>query len=250
VASNGDVAAPHVAASVALFLPAFNEAENIACTMQAALRSLSRITSAYKVIVVDDGSTDGTRQIAADLAGDYPDHVVVVGHDVNRGYGAALQTGFRAGLKTGCDWIGFVDADGQFDLDELSSLLQAALVQRAQFVAGYRMARADSWTRRQLGHAWDGLSARIVNHGLRDVDCGFKIIHRDILLAVRLTGTYASISPELAAKARMTGTTIAQVGVTHYPRAGGTQSGASVKVVIRSLRGLLDLRREIAGESV
>ncbi len=200
------------------------------------------------MIVVDDGSTDGTAKIATDLAGRNPGEVLTVGHVRNRGYGAALQTGFQAGLRTGYDWVGFADADGQFDLDEIGLLLETAHVRRAQFVAGYRVVRADRWSRRQLGHAWDELSSRIVHHGLRDVDCGFKIVHRDVLRSIHLNGSYASISPELAAKARRAGAPMAQVGVTHYPRLGGSPTGANLKVVMRSIRGLWELRREIAAE--
>lgn len=235
-----------VAPSMVIFLPAFNEAANIERTVQGALRALGRVASRYQVVIVDDGSTDGTGQIAADLAARHPRKVVAVGHGRNRGYGAALQTGFQAGLRTGYDWVGFVDADGQFDTDELAMFLEAADREDAQFVAGYRVARADRWSRRRLGEAWDGLSGRIVHHGLRDVDCGFKIVHRDVLQAIHLSGTHASISPELAAKARRAGTRVAQVGVTHYPRAGGSPTGASLKVIVRSLRGLLALRREIS----
>ena len=112
-----------------------------------------RITSDYEILVVDDGSTDRTRELAEREARRRPT-VRVLGFDRNRGYGAALQTGFEAAKK---DYIGFTDADCQFDLSELSRLV--LLLASCDIACGYRINRQDGWLR--------GLYSKIYNFLVR-----------------------------------------------------------------------------------
>src|SRR5437868_12250125 len=106
------------AAGLSVFFPAYNDSGTIASMVIRAVHAASAITPEYEVIVVNDGSTDATAQIADELARTYP-HVRVVHHPKNRGYGGALQTGFRSATK---DLIFYTDGDAQYDPGELSVL--------------------------------------------------------------------------------------------------------------------------------
>jgi glycosyltransferase involved in cell wall biosynthesis len=233
--------------SLALFLPAHNEAENLPTVVAKAMAFLSARDAPFHVIVVDDGSTDRTAQITAELAGTYPGRVLGVRHPANQGYGAALKTGFTAGLATGHDWVGFCDADNQFDPANVGKLIDRANMCGAEVAIGYRVQRADGRPRRIMGRVWHILSEHLLGFSALDVDCGFKLIGRSALeeLAPQLIGEHATVSPELLARASKAGRRMVEVGVDHYPRSLGNQSGARPRVVYQSVRALVRVRKDL-----
>jgi len=234
------------AASVAVVLPAYNEAPNLARTVTTAQAYLARTMDDYRIIVVNDGSADRTGAIADELAAADPAHVVVVTHPVNRGYGAAVRSGIAEALRTDCPWIFLTDADGQFDLTEIGMLLGVAREQRVDLVTGWRTRRADPSIRRLNAYLWSGASRLLLGLPVHDVDCAFKLVHRRVLAAITLEGEAAVISPELLAKAAHAGFRIVEVPVSHFPREAGEQSGANLQVIVRSLVGLARLRVRLA----
>ena len=223
---------------LSVFFPAFDEEANIERTVQRALDAVRRLPlERFEMLVVDDGSTDATPKIADALAEREPE-VRVVHHVHNRGYGAALRTGFESAR---CEWIFFTDGDGQFDVDELPLLL--AQVDRFDIVVGYRKRRADHLGRRINTFLWSVLVRTILRVPVRDVDCAFKLLRQDALRRIGPLGSDgAVISTELLAKARQAGITIAEVPVSHYPRLGGRPTGASPRVIIKAFWELVELR--------
>ena len=231
---------------VAFFIPAFNEAANLRRLVPHIVRYFRVLNCPFIVIIVDDGSAaDNTYETAEQIADAYAGYVRVVHHHQNMGYGAALQTGLRSALGTGHGLIAFCDADNQFDTESFGTLLAALQSANADLAVGYRIARADSLKRRLMGNAWHWLSTHVLDlGGVRDVDCGFKIFTRQVLTDVvpHLRGDYATVSPEILARATAAGYTIAEAGVTHRPRTSGRQTGSDLKVVVLSLIYLVQLR--------
>jgi glycosyltransferase involved in cell wall biosynthesis len=234
-----------------LFLPAHNEDLNLPSVVKKAVAFLEERGGPGKVIIVDDGSTDETPEVIRNLQLEYPGIVYAVRHEVNRGYGAALRTGLQAGFETGFGWIGFCDSDQQFDPGDFSKLFDHAEETGAPVVIGYRIERADNLKRRMMGRAWHWLSARILGYEATDVDCGFKIFRRDVAedLLPRLSGEHATISPEILARTHRAGFEITEIGVPHYPRGHGSQTGANLQVILASLLGLYRIRRNIRNEA-
>ncbi|HEY6378616.1 MAG TPA: glycosyltransferase family 2 protein [Candidatus Dormibacteraeota bacterium] len=229
--------------SVSAVLPAHNEVAVIAGVIErthAAL--LSAAVADFEIVVVDDGSTDGTgeavRVTAARLAADGPRAVHVVTHPVNRGYGAALSSGFEAAR---CDHVWLMDSDGQFDPADLTLLLAAW--RPGRFVAGYRAQRADAWPRRLNHDAFFGLVRVAIGPTVRDVNCAFKLFPRRLGLGLRAQG--AMISTELVLRARSDGVQIVEVAVPHHPRTAGTPTGASPRVVAKAFAELWELNRAV-----
>jgi Glycosyl transferase family 2/GtrA-like protein len=231
---------------IAVFLPSYNESENLPVVVRRVVKALEDIGAPYRVIIVNDGSHDQTQLIADELAEIYFPNLSVVTHDRNLGYGNALRSGFAAGLAEGMDWVAFLDSDNQFSPEQIKDLVATAFSQHVDLVAGYRIKRADGFARRLNGRMWHVLSRVVLGIRERDVDCGFKLVHRNILEAVELHGTYAAVSPELLAKARRAGFRSAEVGVNHYPRIAGEQTGANLKVIVRSLISILRLRASLS----
>ncbi len=221
------------------FFPAYNEEGNIARTVRSALDILPQYCERFEVIVIDDGSSDRTAQIVQELA-EQDSRVRLVRHGRNRGYGAALRTGFAAATHK---WVFFTDADGQFDIRDIHRLL--AYVDSADLIVGYRLRRQDPFHRRLSAKLWNLLVRGWFGLRVRDVDCAFKLIHRRILDDVRLETDSAFLSTELLCRARTQRARIVEVGVPHYPRTWGKQTGARLTVVVRAFWDLWKLHREL-----
>jgi glycosyltransferase involved in cell wall biosynthesis len=219
----------------------YNEEGNIEQAVTSAVAVLAGVTDCYEVIVVDDGGRDRTAAIADRLAAENP-RVRVVHHPVNRGYGAALRSGFAAAQYP---LVVLADGDNQFDLGELSVLLRG--LGTFDIVSGYRIARHDPVVRRLYAFMYNGLARFLFNIPVRDVNCGFKVYRRDLLerLLPQLRSTGALINVEMLARARKLGATVTEVGVHHYPRETGQPTGGNPGVIVRAFRELLELWREL-----
>jgi glycosyltransferase involved in cell wall biosynthesis len=211
---------------LSVVVPCFNEADNIAHVVSQATEVGRAICSALEVIVVNDGSTDRTREVLEVLQEDVPE-LVAVHHDCNRGYGAAVRTGLD---RAHHDYVFLTDGDGQFDLRELRQAVH--LLQEHDMVVGYRSSRRDGYLRSLWGRIWTALVNVLLGLRVRDANCAFKLLPRRLLRAAPLSSDGALISAELLFQARKSRLRIAQWPVSHYPRRAGRQSGASLRVVV------------------
>lgn len=227
------------AVSISVFFPCYNEQDNIAHTVEQALAVLEKLAGDFEVIIVDDGSADATGQIAEEIAGQ-DSRVKVVHHPTNLGYGAALQSGFKAATK---ELVFYTDGDGQFDIRELPPLLP--LIDQYDIVSCYRLNRQDNLIRKINGWAWTKLVCLLLGMRIRDIDCAFKLYKREIFDKIDLVSAGALIDAEILARAVRKGYTVTQSPVHHYPRTAGKQTGANLTVIFRAFKELFKLSRQI-----
>jgi glycosyltransferase involved in cell wall biosynthesis len=225
---------------LSVVLPCFNEEENVAQAVREATAAAKMVARRHEVIVVDDGSTDGTLDAALAEAVLDP-RVQVVVHEENRGYGAALRSGMTAARF---DWVFLTDADLQFDLGEMA--LFVPLAPTHDLLMGFRINRRDHWHRRMNAAAWNWLVRRTFDVPVRDVDCAFKLVRRKFVQELELVCDGAMISPELVAKTGQAGGRITELGVHHRPRRAGRSSGANPRVILRAIRELRDMHAEMS----
>jgi glycosyltransferase involved in cell wall biosynthesis len=226
--------------SLSFFFPAFNEEASVESLILKARRLLPGVARAWEIIPVNDGSRDGTGAIFARFAAEDPGHVRPVHHETNRGYGAALISGFA---NARYDLIFFTDGDGQFDLDELPLLIGRA--GEADLILGFRRRRRDPWLRRLNAFMWGRLVRMLFGFRARDVNCAFKLVKRRVMERVTLSSTGAVVSTELLAKAHREGFRVMEVGVSHFSRTAGRPTGAQWKVIARAFRELAALYGEL-----
>jgi glycosyltransferase involved in cell wall biosynthesis len=215
--------------TVSVILPAHNEEPNIRRVVECCREVCRKLFSDHEIIVVDDGSADNTAQAVKDISTSDP-KIKLAQHPKNRGYGAALRSGFNASKM---DWIFFMDADGQFNPEEMTIMLP--YLDDYDMIAGYRIRRSDSAYRRFLGWLFSRSVDLFFGAGLKDVDCAFKFIRGKLLRALTLTTEGALINTEILYQARQKKWRIMEVGVHHYPRMAGEQSGGSSRVITKAI---------------
>ena len=232
--------------SLSYFFPAHDEAENIEQLVTEALAELPRLARRFEIVCVDDGSTDGTGDIADRLAAEHPDVVRAIHHGVNQGYGAALRSGLGAARYP---LVCFTDGDRQFRIADLAGLLDRvrepadpASTALPDVVVGYRIQRADPPIRLAYARVYRACLRVFFGLRVRDVDCACKLFRREALEDIRLTSGGAFLSAELLIKLRALGRTVVEVGVPHHPRTAGRASGADPRVVLRAVRDFWRLR--------
>jgi glycosyltransferase involved in cell wall biosynthesis len=236
------------------FFPAFNEEENVETTVRRAIDEIGPLVDgSIEVLVVDDGSTDRTSELADALAA--ADPRVRVHHQPNRGYGGALRAGFANARG---ELICFSDGDLQFDLREMGRLLERLDDPKkgaVDGVIGWRIKRRDPPHRIFIAKTYNAIVAVLFGLRVRDIDCAMKLFRRKVFDGLRLETDSPFLSAELLIKLRARRERLAQVGVTHYPRAAGTNSGASFLKILRTFRDIGKLRwalwtrrREVLGE--
>lgn len=221
---------------ISIFFPCYNEEQNVERVTLEALEVARKVSDDYEIIIVNDGSRDRTGKIAERLAREYPE-VRVVNHEVNKGYGAALQTGFRNATK---ELVFYTDGDGQFRIEEITKLLP--LIDEYDIVSGYRIRRQDPFIRKVNAFLWGTLVNLLFNINITDVDSAFKLYRRKIFNDISLTSEGALIDTEILAKAKAKGYSIKEVGVNHYPRVAGVQTGAKISVIVKAFVELFKLK--------
>ncbi len=225
--------------SLTVFYPCYNEEANVVNTTESALKTCRRLADDFEVIIVNDGSKDRTAELADELAAKYPE-VKAVHNNPNRGYGGALQRGYREATK---DWIFYTDGDGQFDFEEIEKLIP--LLDKYDCVSCYRLDRKDSAMRKLNAFCWGTLVRFLFKMNIRDIDCAFKLFPKRIIDEIEMHSEGALIDTEVLARITKLGYSIGQIGVHHYARTAGEQTGANLGVILRAFKELFKLRKQI-----
>jgi glycosyltransferase involved in cell wall biosynthesis len=217
---------------LSIFFPFWNEEKNIGTVIKKAIPVAEKLADKWEIIMIDDGSLDNTLSLAQKLT-EKNKNLKLISHFPNRGYGAALKEGFN---KSKFKYIIFNDGDNQFDFSEADKFIN--LIRDADIVIGYRKKRNDVNLLKRLLlmnmlKAWDLI---LFHFYFRDIDCGFKMFTREGLDKIGpLRSEGAMITTEILAKAKKKKLKIKEIGVTHYPRINGAQSGANFPVVLRAV---------------
>jgi glycosyltransferase involved in cell wall biosynthesis len=202
--------------SLTIFFPCYNDAATIGTLIAAADVVASEYTRDYEIIVVDDGSADSSPHLLRELQARYP-RLRVVFHRQNRGYGAALRSGFAHATK---DLVFYTDGDGQYDVLELRRLLPI-MQDGIDVVNGYKLLRHDPVHRIVIGIVYLRLMRLLFNFHVRDVDCDFRLLRRSVFDTISIEHDSGVICVELVKKLELAGFRFAEYPVHHYHRAHG-----------------------------
>jgi glycosyltransferase involved in cell wall biosynthesis len=222
---------------LSVFFPAYNDAGTIASLVIRAMKVAGTLTPDFEVIVVNDGSSDETPKILDELARLYPDHVRIVHHPQNRGYGGALRTGFRTASK---ELVFYTDGDYQYDPAEMS-LLWAKMADDVDWVNGWKISRSDPLHRIIIGRVYHHMVKLLFGLKVRDVDCDFRLMRRRIFDVVQLEKNSGVICLEMMKKFQDAGFRVAEHPVHHYHRSYGKSQFFNFPRIFRTAVDVLKL---------
>lgn len=223
--------------SLSIFFPSLNDARSLPTLIKQADKTARNLSTRYEILIIDDGSTDNTRHITSSLHKRFP-HLRIITHPTNKGYGAALKSGFK---HAKFDWIFYTDGDGQYDPRELAKLITRASP-NVDVVNGYKIHRADHWIRRLIGYIYNRY-AHVANRlPISDIDCDFRLIRRSVLSTITLKNDSGAICLELISKLHAKGARFAEVAVHHYPRRFGQSEFFRIRHVYAMFQSLIHRR--------
>ena len=202
--------------SITAFFPCYNDERTIGTLVRRAAEQLALVADDFEILVINDGSQDGSAAVLDTLAREIPS-LKVITHPANRGYGGALRSGFSNATK---DLVFYTDGDGQYDVGELPLLLML-LTPDTDFVNGMKMTRQDPGYRVFAGNLHRFVMRWSFWLPIADVDCDFRLVRRSIVDRVRLTKNSGSICVELVKLTQRAGAQFREVSVHHYARVFG-----------------------------
>ncbi len=210
-------------------IPAYDEAGNLERVVGEALGALASGGSAGEILIVDDGSTDGTASIADSLSATHA-NVRVIRHPVNRGFSGAMTTCFRGSLG---EWVFLAAGDGQTDMSDISRAI--AMVDTTDVVVGVRDARAEGFSRKLLSRAFHLFARALFALPEREFSSVF-LFRRSILSGMRFRSSArsAALLPEVLYRARRRGARIVTLAVHPRPRLSGRAKGGQLSVALRT----------------
>lgn len=226
--------------SISAFFPCYNDAGSIGNVVEKAIKTLKKITPNYEVIVVDDGSSDGSQEILVKLKKKHK-NLRLIFHASNRGYGGALRSGFDNAKK---ELVFYTDGDGQYDINELKNLA-SLMTEDVDFVNGIKIFRKDAFIRILAGNLYNFVMRWVFWLPVFDVDCDFRLIRRKIIKKIKLRCSSGAICVELVKKSQNAGARFFQVSVRHYERLHGSSQFFKINRIIQTWYELLLLRIEL-----
>jgi glycosyltransferase involved in cell wall biosynthesis len=203
--------------SLSVFFPAYNDAPSLPALIHRTFEVLEQHVDDYEVVVINDGSYDDTGAVLGQLSREFAPRMRVETHPKNRGYGGALRTGFTTATR---EFVFYTDGDGQYDVGELPRLLELVTPQTG-LVNGYKLERHDPAHRIWIGNIYNFCARLLFRIRIRDIDCDYRLIRRELLERIHLTSTSGTICVELIRKLELSGCLVAEIGVHHYPRLHG-----------------------------
>jgi glycosyltransferase involved in cell wall biosynthesis len=223
--------------SISVFFPAYNDEKSIDAMVDAAIAVLREHAGDFEVIVVNDGSRDGTADVLARLREKHAPHMTVVTHEQNQGYGGALRSGFRTARK---EFVFYTDGDGQYDVTELPRLIEL-MEADVGLVNGYKLERHDPGHRVAIGFLYNRFARWLFGVRLRDIDCDYRLIRREALNDAQLKSSSGTICIELVRMIELSPWRVVETGVHHYPRLHGRSQFFRVRSLLVTLSQLLEL---------
>jgi glycosyltransferase involved in cell wall biosynthesis len=220
-----------------VFFPAFNDQDSLPDLVDRVFVVLREMAHDFELIVVNDGSSDGTAAVLEQLRVKYAPYLSVVTHAENRGYGGALRSGFAAATK---EFVFYTDGDGQYDVSELRGLIEL-MESDVGLVNGHKLKRHDPWHRIAIGFLYNRFARSLFRVRLRDLDCDFRLMRRQMLDGFQLTSNSGAICVELVRMIEQTHWRVVEIGVHHYPRLHGHSQFFRLRSLIGTFGQLMRL---------
>jgi glycosyltransferase involved in cell wall biosynthesis len=217
------------ATSLSLICPAYQDQENVGGVVSSALTVLPRHFEKFEIIIVDDGSSDGTaEEVLTAARGDH--RVRLIRHPKNMGYGQALRTGLSS--VDGSEWVCFTDGDGQYDVAEIAGMIP--LMDEYDAVTGARRRNRNVFRRRFMSRGFNTLIRLFFRVPYRDLTSSLKLFRREVCPEIELLSRGNFTDVELILRAHYNGFRINEIPIEHHPREFGRSHSMSFRRILET----------------
>lgn len=221
---------------ISAFFPAYDEWGTLGSMIAVTSSILNEMHVPHEIIIINNGSTDYTNIILEELKKKYK-NLRIVYFQKNQGYGGALKAGFAAAKK---DIIFYTDADAQYDIMQLKTAI-SRMDKNTDAVIGYKINRADPYHRYILGKMYQRFVKMMFKLRLKDVDCDFRLIRKNILKGIDLKSKSGVVCIELMKQVENRTSRIKEIPLKHFARAYGKSKFFDIRQVIITLSNLITL---------
>jgi glycosyltransferase involved in cell wall biosynthesis len=224
---------------ITLFFPVYKDERTVEQVTRKALAVLEQVSGNHEVIIIDDGSPDKSGEIADRLARE-DSRVSVVHHGTNRGYGAAVKSGFA---KSRFEWICFTDGDDEYDVTDLHKLI--ALKDYYDLIITFRYVKVYSGNRQFISWVYNNVLRTLFRTTYRDISTGLRLIKKSLIDQIPCQSNSPFIGAELTIKAMLKGYRIGEVGIQTFPRQFGKGASTSLPNIAATIRDMMDVYQTI-----
>ena len=229
--------------SVSLFFPVYKDERTVRTVTQKARLLLASLGCAYEIVIVNDGSPDGSGAIADELAREHPE-VRVVHHPRNLGYGAAVRSGIEASRH---EIVCMTDGDDEYEVEDFRKLLK--LRQHYDLIITFRYRKIYSSSRIFVSWVYNVVLRFLFRTPFRDVSTGLRLVRRAVLQDVELESTSPFIGAELAIKTMLKGYRVGEVGIQTFPRSFGRGSSTSIPNILATIADMWRIYRRVFSDA-
>lgn len=225
---------PESRPSICVFFPVYNDEKTVRQVTEKSLATLAKIASHYSVVIVNDCSPDASGKIADQLAKEYP-HVRVIHHPVNRGYGNALQTGFRHAGQV--DWVCQLDGDDQYDVRELEGAVH--LMAHHDLIVSYRPKKSYGRRRKFISYVYNKAVRFLFDVPVRDINSGFRMVRRALIDDLEITSQSPFVGAEIVVRTMLKDCRMIEIPIAMSPRLHGVSGIITVRNISATIREML-----------
>ncbi len=218
--------------NISVFFPVYKDETTVRSLTIKAIEVLKEISNKFEIVIVNDGSPDRSGEIADELATEFP-FVKAIHHSVNKGYGAAVKTGFE---NSQYEWICLTDGDDEYDIRDLKKMIR--LKNYYDLVITFRYVKLYSTMRVFISAVYNKIVRSIFRTRYRDISTGLRLIRKDVYNELRLISDSPFIGAELTMRTMLKGYRVGEMGIQTFPREIGKGSSVSMKNIMHTLKDL------------
>lgn len=225
--------------NISVFYPVYKDEKTVESLTLKVIKVLEEVANKFEIIIVNDGSPDKSGEIADGLAKKFP-FVKAIHHETNKGYGAAIQTGFK---NAEYEWVCFTDGDDEYDIQDLTKMIK--LKDYYDLIITFRYVKLYSNFRVFVSSVYNKLFRFVFRTNYRDISTGLRLMKLDVYKELSLISDSPFIGAEITLRTMLKGYRVGEMGIQTFPREFGSGSSTSYKNILRTVKDMRKVHKDI-----
>jgi glycosyltransferase involved in cell wall biosynthesis len=224
---------------ITIFFPVYNDEKTIAKMTEKCIFVLKEIASNYEVIIINDGSPDNSGIVADEMAIKY-EHVKVIHHTQNKGYGAAIKSGFTHAKY---EWVCFTDGDDEYDIEDLRKMIR--LKEYYDLIITFRYVKLYSTLRVFISSIYNKIFRWVFRTNYRDISTGLRLMKKSVYTDINIISDSPFIGAEITLRTMLKGYRVGEMGIQTFPREFGKGASVSPKNIFKTIKDMRKVYQHI-----